>query len=106
MVDTRAGPNFVRKDLVLPRLLAQMQEVQILKVRDAKSSLLPTIGLVVVVFRLGCQVVKADFICYERLAATVVLSSDFCDRFVNAIYPRKNVMKTDEGSIAYILRKP
>lgn len=99
MVDTRAGPKFVRKDLVLLRLLAQMQEVQVLKVRDAKSSLLRTNGLAVVVFRLGCQVVKADFICCERLAATVVLSSDFCDRFVNTIYSRQNVMKRMKGAL-------
>lgn len=106
MLDTRADPNFIRKDILPSRVLAQVQEVQLSRTRGANSNSVRTVGLVALVVRNGCPVVNVDFIVCERLAASLILGCDFSDRFVQTIYPRKKEMKFNDGTMAPICRKP
>ena len=49
---------------------------------------------------------KSEFLVCDRLAAPVILGCDFCDRVVEAIYPRKRVVELDDGSTVPIVRRP
>ena len=74
-------------------------------VSDAKSNPIRMIGLVDLVTRLGNRIVKVEFIGCKRLAAPVILGCDFCDRFVEALFPRKRLIEMDGGTTVPITRR-
>lgn len=71
LLDTGAGPNFVRKGLSTSSLLYQVQEVQLTKIRDANSNLVCSIGLVALALHIERKVIGVDFIVCARLAVPV-----------------------------------
>ena len=62
-------------------------------------------GSIDVVTRPGNHILKVEFILCERLAAPVIHGWDFCDRFVDAIFPRKRLIEMDEGTAFPITRR-
>ena len=105
MVDTGAGPNFIRKD-ELPLGVDVIRNGPLPNVADANNNPIRMTGLVDVVVRLGSRIAKAEFILCERLAAPVIVGCDFCDLFVEAIYSRKETIELDDGSTLPIVRRP
>ena len=65
-----------------------------------------TTGFVDRVVRLGTCIAKTEFIVCEKIAAPVILVCDFCDRFVEAIYPRKKNIELNDGSTVPIVSRP
>ena len=105
VVDTGAGPNFIRKD-ELPLGVDVIRHGPLPNVADANSNPIRMTGLVDFVVRLGIHISKTEFIVCERLAAPVIVGCDFCDRFVEAIYFRKKTIELDDGSTVPIERRP
>ena len=105
VVDTGAGPNFIRKD-ELPLGVDVIRHGPLPNVADANNNPIRMTGLADLVVRLGTRIAKVEFIVCERLAAPVFIGSDFCDRFVEAIYPRKKTIELDDGSTVPIVRRP
>ena len=64
------------------------------------------VGTLALIVRHGRRIVKVDFIVCERIAAPVILECDFCDRFVEAIRPRKELVEMDDGMEVTIVRGP
>lgn len=48
---------------------------------------------------------KFPFYVCERLATSYVLDSDFCDRFLEAIKPRKRLVELEDGTPVPIVRR-
>ena len=105
VIDTGAGSNFIRKD-DLPRGVTNIRHGPMPNVADANNNPIKMTGLVNLVVRLGTRLVRVEFIVCERLAAPMILGCDFCDRFVEAIYPRQKCIELDNGSTVSIVRRP
>ena len=106
VLDTGAGPNFIHKDalpLGYERFLKQGPPPNIV---DANRRPIAVNGVIHLCVQLGTRLVKLAFYVCERLAAPVVLGCDFCDRFVEAILPRKKLVELDDGTTVPITRKP
>ena len=55
--------------------------------------------------RLGRFVATAEFIVREKLAVPLILGGDYCDRFVEARYPRENTVELADFSEVPIVRQ-
>ena len=106
VLDTGAGPNCVRKSEIPEENLKKIRKGNTPRVTDANRNPINVIGTIDLVVRLGNILVKAEFLVCERLAAPAILGCDFCDRFVEAIYPRKRVVELEDGSTIPIVRRP
>ena len=106
VLDTGAGPNFVRKDELPPNYMQKLRPAPLLKICDANRNLIRTCGVIDLMTRIGTRLVRVEFVVCERLAAGVVLGCDFMDRFVEAIYPRRKTIELDDGSSVPITRRP
>ena len=90
VLDTGAGPNFIRRSMLPPG--APVRQGPLPSVSDVNNNPIAMSGTVRLVVRLGAYVVKLDFIVCERLAAPVILWCDYLDRFVEAIRPRQKLV--------------
>ena len=106
VLDTGAGPNFVRKDELPPKYTQKLRPAPLLKICDANGNLIGTCGVIDLMKRIGTRLVRVDFVVWERLAAGVVLGCELMDRLVEAIYPRRKTIKLDDGSSVPITRRP
>ena len=106
ILDTGAGPNFIRISELDPDWKERIRHGPLPCVNDANDKPLKTVGTIEQIVRLGNLIVKLDFIVCESLAASVILGADFCDRFIEAIYPRKKSVELDDGSTVPIVRRP
>lgn len=104
VLDTGAGPNFVHRDK-LPKGHAQIRRGETPLINDANGRPVNIVGTVSLYVRFGSYVVKCDFYVCEHLATSYILGGDFCDRFVNAIRPRKRTVELDDGTEIPIVRK-
>ena len=75
-------------------------------VADVNNNPIRMTGLVDLMVRLGTRIAKTEFIVCEKIAAPVILVCDFCDRFVEAIYPRKKNIELNDGSTVPIVSRP
>ena len=106
ILDSGAGPNFIRKSELPPGFEDRIKFGPLPSVNDANSNPVKMVGLIDLVVRLGNRLVKVEFIVCERLAAAVILGCDFMDRFVEAIYPRRKTIEMDDGTTVPIVRRP
>ena len=104
-VDTGARPKFIRKD-ELQLVVELIRHGPLHNVADANNNSITMTGLVDLLVRLGSRIAKAEFIVCEQLAAPVIIGCDFCDRFAEAIYPRKKTIELGDGSTVPIVRRP
>ena len=105
VADTGAGPNFIRK-VVLPPEAEIDTGSKLPDVSDANDNPIHMLGATQQVVRLGQRVVSLTFIVHKTLAAPLILGCDFCDRFVEAIFPRQKNILMDDGSTLPITRRP
>ncbi|CAN8063205.1 unnamed protein product [Agarophyton chilense] len=106
ILDTGAGPNFKRESELAPADLERIRYGPLPDIRDATKNAVKIVGTVRLMVRLGRFVVLVDFIVCKKLAAPVVLGCDYCDKFFEAIRPRRNLVELDDGSMVPIVRKP
>lgn len=104
VLDTGAGPNFVRKsELPEQTVIRQGPHIEIC---DANGRPLKICGWATLNIRLGHYHARVEFVVCERLAAPFVLGTDFCDRFVEAIRQRTRQVELNDGMLISIVRKP
>ena len=106
ILDTGAGPNFVRLSKSSLGARRFIREGPLPNINDANSNPLKTLGSITLIVRLGHRLVALDFVVCLELAAEVILGCDFCDRFVESIHPRRREIELDDGSTVPIVRRP
>ena len=72
---------------------------------NANNRSLRTAGTIKMPVRLGRFVATAEFIVCEKLAVPLILGADYCDRFLEAIYPRKKTVELADFSGVPIVRR-
>ena len=106
ILDTGAGSKFVRTDTLPKGWESLLEPGEIPTIADANGRPLRTCGAVTLVVRLATHTLKCKFIVCERLAAPVILGSDFNHKFVEAIYPRRKMVELYDGTKVPVVRKP
>ena len=106
VMDTGAGPNFIRKSELPDGKIREIRKTPLPEVTDANRNPIRMIGTIDLIVQLGNCMMRTEFIVCERLADPVILGCDFCDRFIEAIYPRKRLVELDDGSTVPIVRRP
>ena len=89
VLDTGAGPNLVRKSELPPGMETLISFGPTQDIGDANNRPLRTLGTIRMPVRLGRFVAAADFNVCEKLGLLLILGADYCDRFIEAIYPRR-----------------
>ena len=75
-------------------------------IADANGSPSRTSGQIPVVVRLGDRTMRCTLIVCERLAAPVILGCEFNDKFVDAIYSRRQFVELEGGVKIHMVGKP
>ena len=104
ILDTGAGPNLVRED-VLPEdwLRYRVAGDTTYQVIGAGGRSLPQRGVVTLWVQLGRLRAQARFIVVKNLAAACILGCQFIDRHVKSIHPKeKRVLLNDGTSVAIL----
>lgn len=73
-------------------------------IRVANGRPLYIMGMNYLYVRIGRYVVRCNSYVCEKLATAYVLVGDFCDRFIEAIKPRKRLIKFEDGTQVPIVR--
>ena len=105
ILDTGAGSSFVHKRMLPPKVLDSLDNGPFWDVVDANGKPITTIGSVTFIVRLGPYAVAHRFIVCDNLAAPLILGTDFCDTYVEAIRPKKKVVELDDGTTIPIVRR-
>lgn len=106
MLDTVSGPNSIRQYLIPTELLAIMRIKGLPHVNDANERPINTLGILVLLVRLGYYTVKVDVFVCSTLAAPFILGCDFFDRFAESIPPRTRMIVIEDGIEVPIVRRP
>ena len=72
---------------------------------DANNRPLQTLGTIRMPLRLGKCVAAAEFLVCEKLTVRLILSADYSDQFVEAIYPPKKTVELAGFSEIPIVRR-
>ena len=75
-------------------------------IRDANKGRVHTLGTLSLQCQIGACSMRVNFVVCERLSVPVILGCDFCDRYVEAIRPRRRLVEMDDGSTVPIIRSP
>ena len=73
VLDTGAGPNFIRKSDLPEDYFKYVRQGPLPYVTDANRNPIRMLGTIDLVIQLGRWVAKCEFIVYEKLAAQVIL---------------------------------
>ena len=106
VLDTGAGHNFIRLSTLSAEARRAIRHSRIPDIRDANKGRVRTMGMVTLRCQLGSYQVRVDFVVCERLSVPVILGCDFCDRYVEAIMPRRKTVELDDGTTIPIVRAP
>ena len=106
VLDTGAGHNFVRMSALTAEAQRAIRPCALPDIRDANKARVRTAGTVTLKCQFGSYFVRVNFVVCERLSVPVILGCDFCDRYVEAIMPRRKVVELDDGTTVPIVRAP
>ena len=106
ILDTGAGPNFISRAELPDEVDGLIRHGPLPDICDANSNPLDMIGTVKLPVRLGHFLCLVEFIVCRSLAASAILGADYCDRFVEAIRPKKKLVELEDGSTIPIVRRP
>ncbi len=107
VLDTGAGSSFIRKDCLPPDVQKLIKPLHsAVKIKDANNRRVNLVGRINLVCQIGTRSEIVTFYVAERLATTVILGCDFCDRYIESIRPRRRLIQLDDGSTVPIVRKP
>ena len=104
VLDTGVGPNLIRRGALPAEVILDSSKTTVL--RNASNKPMIVCGEVELQVRLGQHTAKAKFYVVEKLATDVLLGCDYCDKYVEAIKPRKRVVEMEDGTEVPIIRKP
>ena len=107
VLDTGAGPNLVREELLPKEWRRYAPKITKLpRIRDANNRRLTVEGILPMVIDLGGQRLHASFLVCKDLAVPAILGCAFIQRFVEAILPQENkVVLKYGGAVAIQSRK-
>ena len=107
VLDTGAGPNLVREDLLPADWHKYAQNVaELPRICDANNRRLKVAGVVPMYVDIGGRRLQTSFLVCKELAAPAILGCSFIQRFVSAILPQENkVVLKYGGAIAIQSRK-
>jgi len=109
IVDTRAGPNLVRRNALSFEWLRQVvtsKEEEQLRLRDANNERLRTGGCITLWLQTGARIVPVPFLFVEDLSVSVILGCTFIDGNAHAILLQDRFIRWTDGSVTAILRGP
>jgi len=109
VVDTKAGPNLVRRSVLAPDWLRQVgtsKEEERVRLRDANTARLRTSGTVTLWLQTGARIVLVTFLVVDDLSVPVILGCTLIDDNVHAILPQDQSIRWTDGSVTAILRGP
>ena len=99
VLDTGAGSNFIRKDILSESIQEKLQPLHIRpEIRDASNRRVRVQGTVRLVLRLGTRSEVVTFNVVDGLGTEVTVGCDYLDKHVEAIRPRRRVVKLDDGT--------
>lgn len=101
-----AGPYFIRAEFLGVLILQNVSCGPLPDICDANNHPPKMVGTVQLSVQLGRYSACCEFIVCKTFAASAVLGTDFCDRFVKAIFPKKRVIELDDGTPVLIIRRP
>ena len=106
VLDTGAGPNFIRKKALPAGDLSLLSYGPLPDIADANSNPIQVKGIMRLLVRLKTRAYWVEFIVCDSLAAPVMLGCDFSDEHVEAILPRQRLVELADGTTIPIVRKP
>lgn len=106
VIDTGAGPNLVKAELVPAQVLQSLDSNrQVVNLASASNHRLETLGVVHLIVQVGQQASRHPFVVTRQLSADVILGCTFLDNHVEGIFPRRRYIELASGDIAPILRR-
>lgn len=106
VLDTGAGPNLIRPDFLVVSFLQHFWFGPLPNICDSNSRPLKMLGTVWLPVRLNHHFTLYEFIVCKTFAASAVLDTDFCSRFVKVIFPTKRVIELNNKTIVLIVGCP
>lgn len=85
ILDTGAGPNFIRKSELPTGLETQLSTKPLPNICDANKNPLQMLGVIKLRVHLGHTQVTLKFIVCKTLAPSTIIGAGFCERSVNSI---------------------
>lgn len=104
VLDTGAGPNLIRRGALPPGTVIHKDETVTL--RNASNKPIYTLGVAHLDVNLGSGRHRVTFIVCDKLATDVLLGCEYCDKYIEAIKPRKREVELDDGTTVPIIRNP
>lgn len=105
VLDTGAGANFMHENVLRPELLKQVKTEDIPLIRETNKHRLMMGRTIRIRVPLGSLAPEVKFMVCENLAVSVVWRGEFCERFVEAIYPPRKYVVLDDSSTIPIIRE-
>jgi len=109
VVDTRAGPNLVRRSALAPDWLRQVvtsNEEERVRLRDANNSRLRNSSTVTLWLQTGARIVAVTLLVVDDLSVPVILCCTFIHDNAHAILPQDRSIRWTDGSVTAIFRGP
>ncbi len=102
-IDTGAGPNIIRKDLVPKELVERIEKCNDPGMIGATGDSLQFLGVVRIVACIMDLRVRINFAVVESLPPGILLGTSFIDRFVKQIDPQNRLVRFLRSKLAPIL---
>jgi len=109
VVDTRAGPNLVRRSAPAPDWLCHVvtpKEEERVRLRDANNARLRTSGTVTLWLRSGARIIPVTLLVVYDLSVPVILGCTFTDDNAHAVLPQDLSVRWTDGSVTAVLPWP
>lgn len=105
VLGTSGGTNLIRKSEILARLDNLVSFGSTGDLVDANNRPLRTVGTIKIPVTLGRFVAAAKFIVCQKLAFSLMLGADYCDRFFETTCPQKKTVELVNFSYFPVFRR-
>lgn len=103
ILETGAGPNFVRKDVLLASSTNWIKHGHLTDIRNAIKHPQKFLGTINLTMQLASYNLLVNFFGCDSLVAPTILGAEFYDNFVQAIQPGDKVVELDDKTSIPIL---
>eukprot|EP00171_Calliarthron_tuberculosum_P017931 IDg17931t1 len=106
VLDTGAGPNLIRADLLPQRLLDELDRSQeVINLASASKHRLDVLGITQLTVTIASYTARMPFVGVRQLGTDVILGCHFIDKAVDSIQIRHRRIALTNGSHAPIIRR-
>ena len=107
VLDTGAGPNLIRADMLPDHGIRTLDKKRkIVNLASASNHRLEKEGILNIVVKLGNQISRNPFVLPKQLGADVLLGTAYIDYNIGSISTRRQRIVLSNGEIVKILRRP